>query len=335
MMSTLRRTLLAGAALVLGAGYVVYANHPRWWFTPDLQDSQGIVKVLKALSNDDPSTPYVPTSREFGEPMSDRRLFFDWASLASIDPRIEVPRTVGQAIDAMRAQKAFVGPKQHKMECMLAAKGNGAMNGRTPDELGCSADDIRGPDHPPPITMPITPGVPENTGTFGPQTAAETAAAQATVDRTLSNGPPNLTGMTIQQCYHPDSCGTVKILSMSLIETKGSARLIKANVRFGDIVDPDKPRNIRWKQTSEVYALCSAGSPIVAWHEGGSFLAEEFDFAGEGISGVQQNNAGIYEALCHGFFNGELEARAKALGYRPLPNGGRGQFTVKSLDDLW
>jgi hypothetical protein len=185
------------------------------------------------------------------------------------------------------------------------------------------------------IKMPITPGVPENTGTFGPQTAAETAAAQATVDRALSKRPANLTGMTIQQCYHPDSCGTVKILGVSVIESKGSARLIKANVRFGDIADPDKPRNIRWKQTSEVYALCSTASPIVAWREGSSFLAEEFDFAGEGISGVQQNNASIYEALCHGFFNGELEARATSLGYRPLPNGGRGQFKVNSLQDLW
>jgi hypothetical protein len=62
---------------------------------------------------------------------------------------------------------------------------------------------------------------------------------------------------------------------------------------------------------------------------------EDFDFAGEdGIPGVQQDDANIYQALCHGFYNNELADKAAALGYKPLPDGGRGHFEIDTPDQL-
>lgn len=49
---------------------------------------------------------------------------------------------------------------------------------------------------------------------------------------------------------------------------------------------------------------------------------------------MQQDDANIYQALCHGFYNNELADKAAELGYKPLPDGGRGQFEIDTPDQL-
>lgn len=145
----------------------------------------------------------------------------------------------------------------------------------------------------------------------------------------------------IDGCYHLESCGYSRVLNVETVRTEGGERLLKATVEHGTVSNPsgapDDRQRINWSGSpSTLYAFCSTRLPAVISSDGGPYMAEEFDFAGSGISGVQQNNANIYQALCHGIYDNSLAGMAASLGYQPLAEeGGRGQFIVASPEALF
>ncbi|BBF68393.1 hypothetical protein [Sphingomonas bisphenolicum] len=149
------------------------------------------------------------------------------------------------------------------------------------------------------------------------------------------------TDQLIDGCYHLDSCTYSRALEVETVKEQGGDRLLRALIENGEVSDaagsPDDLQRIRWSgASSTIYAFCSARSPAIIWSNGGPYMAEEFDFAGGGIPGAQQNNANIYQALCHGIYDNSLSDRAASLGYRPLAEtGGRGQFIVASPEALF
>lgn len=174
------------------------------------------------------------------------------------------------------------------------------------------------------------------------QAPSEPRITKATgpVSRTSAQSPSESSPL-IDSCYHLDSCGFGKLLETNVVDRRGDDKLVKALVQWGEVENPtgtdsDESR-IKWSSEKDVvYALCSKEHPSIAFRDGEKFLAEEFDFVGEtGISGVQQNNANVYQALCHGFFANELADRATSLGYKPVQDGGRGQFEVNSPEELF
>ena len=145
----------------------------------------------------------------------------------------------------------------------------------------------------------------------------------------------------ISSCYHLESCGYWKILNVASERQEGEVRLLKASLEYGEVKNAtgsaDDEKRVQWSKSPDtIYALCSTSSPVIAWKtDEGKYQAEEFDFGGNGISGVQADNAMVYQALCHDFFNNQLSEEASALGYKPLPDGGRGQFEINTPDQLF
>jgi hypothetical protein len=166
--------------------------------------------------------------------------------------------------------------------------------------------------------------------------ATASAALPLVTAPAVSDTPKKL----INGCYHLESCTYWQPLDTEVLREGRNWRLVQANLRPGSVSEPsgnsaDESR-IVWDRNKEraVVALCSTTSPTLAWPSGSKYLAEEFDFGGNGVDGVQQDDANIYQALCHGFYNNELTERAAALGYVALPDGGRNQFEVDSVDAL-
>jgi hypothetical protein len=115
---------------------------------------------------------------------------------------------------------------------------------------------------------------------------------------------------------------------------------VRASLQPGEVKSPagtpEDDKHVVWSGAPKTfYAFCSPTAPRIAWQDGAKYVAEDFDFASEdGIPGVQQDDANIYQALCHGFYNNELADKAAALGYKSLPDGGRGQFEIDTPDQL-
>lgn len=143
----------------------------------------------------------------------------------------------------------------------------------------------------------------------------------------------------ISACYHLESCNVWRLLDIGTVKQEQGKRLVKASLQLGDVRNSEASeqdeKNVTWQAGADTfYALCSTSTPLIAWEQDGKYTAEEFDFGGEGVPGVQQDNANIYGALCHGFYKGELAEKARSLGYRPLKDGGRGQFEIDSPKQL-
>lgn len=151
--------------------------------------------------------------------------------------------------------------------------------------------------------------------------------------------PPSRADL-IDQCYHLDSCGVSKVLNSHVLQEGRGWRLIEATLRYGTVKDPSSSDRddtaVDWDtdRPTTLAALCSSTKPTLAWPNGSGYVAEQFDFAGNGVPGAQQNNANIYQAVCHGFYANELASRASALGYSPLPDGGSGEYNIESLNEL-
>lgn len=144
----------------------------------------------------------------------------------------------------------------------------------------------------------------------------------------------------IDQCYHLDSCGVAQVLHTHVLQAGQGWRLIEATLRYGSVKVPSSADRddaaIAWDadRPTTLAALCSPTAPTLARPNGSGYVAEVFDFGGNGVPGAQQNSANIYQALCHGFYAHELASRASALGYAPLPDGGPGEYQIENLDAL-
>lgn len=159
-----------------------------------------------------------------------------------------------------------------------------------------------------------------------------------------NDAPPPIAAASdqlIDGCYHLESCGYSSVLNVETVRAEGGERLLKATIEHGTVSNPsgspDDRQRISWSgASSTLYAFCSTRAPAIISSNDGPYMAEEFDFAGSGISGVQQNNANIYQALCHGIYDNSLAGMAASLGYQPLAEeGGRGQFIVASPEALF
>ena len=179
----------------------------------------------------------------------------------------------------------------------------------------------------------------------GAGVAAQTSSSEPMLMPPANDAPsPMATGTgeaLIDGCYHLESCGYSRVLNVETVRAEGSERLLKASIEHGTVSNasgsPDDRQRISWSgSSSTLYAFCSTRIPAIISSHGGPYMAEEFDFAGRGISGVQQNNANIYQALCHGIYDNSLAGMAASLGYQPLAEeGGRGQFIVASPEALF
>lgn len=177
-----------------------------------------------------------------------------------------------------------------------------------------------------------------------PKVAGQESAAEPILVPPVSNAPAPTSAATnqlIDGCYHLNSCSYSKVLGIETVKAQGGERLLRASIEHGEVNDAsgttDDQQRIGWSGTpSTIYAFCSTRSPTIISSNGGPYMAEEFDFAGSGILGVQQNNANIYQALCHGIYDNSLGSKAASLGYQPLTEeGGRGQFIVASPEALF
>lgn len=173
----------------------------------------------------------------------------------------------------------------------------------------------------------------------------EAAAGKKAEPEPVMATPPsqpqaNVPSQLIDGCYHLDACSYSKLLSVETIKEQGGERLLRASLQRGDVSDasgsPADMQRIRWNEAPvTIYAFCSTRSPVIAWREDSSYLVQEFDFAGGGVAGVQQNDADIYQALCHNIYDNSLTQSASSLGYQPLQDGGRGQFTINNPAELF
>lgn len=176
-----------------------------------------------------------------------------------------------------------------------------------------------------------------------PKTAEQSAPEPMRIPPANDAPPPvaAASGQLIDGCYHLESCGYSRVLDVEAVKAEGGERLLKASIEHGNVNDasgtPDDRQRISWSGSpSTIYAFCSTRSPAIISSDSGPYMAEEFDFAGSGISGVQQDNANIYQALCHGIYDNSLASMAASLGYQPLADeGGRGQFIVASPEALF
>lgn len=177
-----------------------------------------------------------------------------------------------------------------------------------------------------------------------PKAAGQESAAQPMLMPPASNAPAPTSAATdqlIDGCHHLDSCSYSRVLGVETVKAQGGERLLRASIENGEVSDAtgsrDDQQRMSWNgRPSTIYAFCSTRSPAIISSNGGPYMAEEFDFAGSGISGVQQNNANIYQALCHGIYDNSLTSKAASLGYQPLTEeGGRGQFIVASPEALF
>lgn len=138
----------------------------------------------------------------------------------------------------------------------------------------------------------------------------------------------------IDACYHFDACGKFRILDKDQVAAQGDERLVKSALLFGSIPegpDENQPNGgpIQWEANPRTYyALCSRSRPLIAFRVGSKWLAQTFDFL-DGIQGVEQDSASIYEALCHSYFANELASNARSIGYLPNAEGGN-QFEIDS-----
>ena len=176
-----------------------------------------------------------------------------------------------------------------------------------------------------------------------PKAAVQESAAEPMSMPPTTDAPAPISAATdqlIDGCYHLDSCSYSRVLGVETVKTQGGDRLLRASIENGEVSDatgtPSDEQRVSWSGTpSTIYAFCSTRSPTIISSNGGPYMAEEFDFAGSGIPGVQQNNANIYQALCHGIYDNSLASKAASLGYQPLTEeGGRGQFIVASPEAL-
>jgi hypothetical protein len=173
---------------------------------------------------------------------------------------------------------------------------------------------------------------------------AKVAPPAAASDHTVSAGPSDPAtknaAQLINGCYHLESCTYWEVADTSVLRRGPNWRLVQATLQVGNVADPvgsaADEDHVVWQEyrLNTYIALCSATAPTLAWPSGYGYAAEEFDFGGAGVPGVQQDHANIYQALCHGFYANELVERASAMGYAALPDGGRDQYEVASLDDL-
>ncbi len=147
-------------------------------------------------------------------------------------------------------------------------------------------------------------------------------------------------GQLISGCYHLDSCMYWKVLDSTVLHQGPDWRLVQATLHVGTVADPAgtaaDEKQIVWQDNRpDTYvALCSTTAPTLAWPSGTNYIAEEFDFGGDGVPGAQQDHANIYQALCHGFLPDGLADEASGRGYSALPDGGRGQYELANLDEL-
>ncbi|MEJ7925740.1 hypothetical protein WG908_03095 [Sphingobium sp. AN641] len=178
------------------------------------------------------------------------------------------------------------------------------------------------------------------------QKIREEAAAAETADPAPVPATPRqpqasaATEPLINGCYHLESCAYSKVLSVETIKEQGGERLLRASLQRGEVSDatgaPADMQRIRWDdEPATIYAFCSTRSPAIAWRQDSAYLAEEFDFASGGVAGVQQDSANTYQALCHNIYDNSLANIASSLGYRPLQDGGRGQFTINNPAELF
>ena len=158
------------------------------------------------------------------------------------------------------------------------------------------------------------------------------ASAQKATPASSDNKPS-----IIDSCYHLDSCGAWKLVQMDLVRQRGDERLLKAQLQWGDVADPvgnesDWDR-IKWSERREpFYVLCSKRRPSIAFRDASAWMATEFDFSAD-IPGVEEDDAAIYGALCHGLFNGEFDQVSTQLGYQSLA-GGSQQYKLANPEDL-
>lgn len=141
----------------------------------------------------------------------------------------------------------------------------------------------------------------------------------------------------IDSCYHYDSCGAFRLEAVQEVRAVNGERLVKAALLYGEIPyapGDDAPKgDPEWEARPDTYfALCSTVRPLIAFRAGSKWIAETFDFTNS-VPGAQQDHSQIYQALCHGYFQSELETNARALGYGSNPDGGR-QFEIANPLDL-
>lgn len=163
-------------------------------------------------------------------------------------------------------------------------------------------------------------------------TAAEGDAGEIT-------GPEDAeaTGQLINACYHLDSCSYAKIESRNVIDQSGDETLVKAMLINSAIfsADPDAPfdpSTLRWTSKTAAYAICSTSRPTIILDLEGRWLAEQFDLTS--ISGVKQNNATIYQALCHDAFANEVANDPGHYSYHSI-DASMDQFEVSSPEALF
>lgn len=175
-----------------------------------------------------------------------------------------------------------------------------------------------------------------------PKSTAQEEAAQPMLIPPADDAPPPIATASdrlIDGCYHLDSCSYYRTVTAVTELEQGAEQLVRVTLEPGSASEhsgtPGYEQRIMWGGSPiTVYVFCSTRSPIVAWQQESSYLAQELDFGGS-IPGVQQNDANIYQAVCHDIYDNSLANNAAAHGYAPLPNGGRGQFELADLKQLF
>jgi hypothetical protein len=140
----------------------------------------------------------------------------------------------------------------------------------------------------------------------------------------------------IDGCYHIDSCSYSKIESRRVLDENGREQLVEAHIAqsTASSENADRPADqLAWEKTSKYYAICSTKRPIIIFRTESSWLAEELDLTA--ISGVEQDSANMYQAICHNAFSNEVGNDPKAYGYDTLQGAARGQFAIESPESLF
>lgn len=147
----------------------------------------------------------------------------------------------------------------------------------------------------------------------------------------------------INRCYDPEICHYARIMSNRVMEVRGTETLREVAVVLSEFQNSEHAASrdpaIRWLADEQrIYALCSTRRPAIAFttDSEGELLVDVFDFAGENRpAGFHRNNASLYQAVCHGFYENELVERARQLEYSSPGTDNIGFTTVGAPEELF
>ena len=134
----------------------------------------------------------------------------------------------------------------------------------------------------------------------------------------------------INGCYHLDSCAFSKITMRKVIDSQGDEQLIEADLLHSATTEtPDAPRSsLRWERRSKVYAICSTARPALVSRAGDGWTGQVFDMTM--ISGAENDDANVYQALCHNAYSNEIANEPEKYGYHALEEGNVNEFRTTS-----